>query len=192
MNYGELRTLFKGILDRDDCDDNLADTFIGLGLRRVSRVLRTQLQRRTLVVAVDGDYLGYVAIPSDYLGIIEVLVNGVPVQRLTESQKETEAGYYFRGISIFFNVEMTEGSEIRLIYYADFDYVGDDITTGYSLVVPDLVVYASLGHAASYFIDEREAGFEQRFDVLLREVQMMNDIDALIGHHITPYGGGVA
>ena len=40
MNYGQIRTHFKALLNRSDITDALADTFIEQGIARIQRSLR--------------------------------------------------------------------------------------------------------------------------------------------------------
>ena len=40
MNKGEIRAHFKALLNRSDCTDALADTFLNQALTRIQRILR--------------------------------------------------------------------------------------------------------------------------------------------------------
>ncbi len=194
MKYGELRSHFLEVLDRDDCTSALADRFISSGLRRVERLLRTPFQRKVSTLTVDETFPGYVVIPGDYLSIYEVRVDGVEVYRITASQKEMTNGFYIESGGIHFSPEPKEGAFVEVEYYASFDPASsDEASTTYSLIIPDLIVYASLIYASIYFVDERKPAFEQMFGSLAMEVQTMADNDELAGGLvITPYGGGIA
>lgn len=192
MNYGELRTYFLGVLNRDDCDDNLADLFISMGLRRASRVLRLPIQRKVLTITVTDLFPGWVNIPTDYLGMISVNLDDVPVQRITNGQKDQMPGYYFRGGLIYFEGNVRPDQVISIEYYADFPELQEVETHGFTTAIPDVIVYASLVFAASYFVDDRKEAFNQDFVTLAEEVQMMADVDALTGAVVSPYGGGIA
>lgn len=196
MNYGELRTLFHGLLNRNDCTDTLADSFIALGLRRVERLLRTPLQKVSYSYVIPADWDGTVAIPSDYLGMSRIRINEVPIDRITIGQVANfsgEYGFYIDGGSFYFKGLYTEGDSINFIYYGEFDSsVADATITNYTLVLPDLTVYSALVFAADYFIDARKAGYESTLTALVQEVQMMSDNEEIsTGMAMTPYGGGI-
>src|ERR1044072_1773639 len=64
-NYGELRTHFLALLNRSDCTNALADTFLTMGFNRLYRQLRIPEMEKvaTLTAGTDSD----LTIPSDYL-----------------------------------------------------------------------------------------------------------------------------
>lgn len=196
MNYGELRTFFQGILNRDDCDDNLADQFIALGLRRTERSLRTPMQRFIETTVIDGTFDGTLGIPTNFLGLYEVRLNGVTLRRVINNQQALFNGFYIEGVYFKFTENtVSEGDTVEIDYYVEFDpTVLDGDITNYSLIIGDVIIYAALGYAASYFVDSRKGEFDGTFIGLVQETQMMADMDAMngTGMAITPYGGGVA
>lgn len=196
MNYGDLRTFFQGILNRDDCSDTLADQFIALGLRRTERSIRTPMQRTTAISVVPADWDRKIGIPTNFLGMYEARVNGITLQRIVNTQQEMYAGYWIEGVNFVFSEDnFQEGDSIEIDYYVEFDSSVTDATiTNYSLIIGDVITYAALVYAASYFVDSRKADFNETFIGLVQETQAMADIDAMAGMvmAITPYGGGVA
>lgn len=193
MNYGELRSQFLSLLNRDDCSDSLADTFITLGLRRIERRLRTPLQRATYEYTVPSEWDGKFTIPSNYLGLYKVTAKGYPLSRISQAQQDQYTGFWIQGPSFYFNVPLQQGEIISLEYYYEFPLSGSDTdVTGYSLVLSDVVMYAALVFAADHFIDSRKADYDTTFNILLEEVQQMADADDFAGgRFITPYGAGL-
>lgn len=195
MNYGELRSHFLQILNRSDCSNDLADTFITSGLRRIERLLRTPIQRVVLDVVIDETTTASYPIPADYLGLHEMMVNGVHVPRIAPAQLEYFNGFHFAHNNFNFTPELQVGDTLTLEYYSEFTKgVSDGTTTAYSLILSDTVVYAALVFACTYFVDARKAEFAADFATMIQEIQLMADIDEMSGRGIvmTPYGGGIA
>ena len=193
MNYGELRSQFLSLLNRDDCSDELADTFIMLGLRRIDRRLRTPLQLTTYEFTVPADWDGKFTIPSNYLGLFAVSLRGYPLSRISPSQQDQYEGFWIQGASLCFGVPTQAGDVISLEYYYELPLPASDASvTGYSLVLSDVVMYAALVFAADHFIDSRKADYDATFNLLMEEVQLMADADAFSGgRFFTPYGAGI-
>jgi hypothetical protein len=194
MNYQELRTYFRELLNRDDCTDGQADQFIQMGLRRTERVLRTPIQRRTFSYTVPAEWDGRVPIPPDYLGIHQITHKGIVVPRITVQQEGLFEGWSIKGAYFAFNGPIHPGDDIQIEYYNEFTRSpGIGITTNYSLVLTDIIVYAALVYAADFFIDMRKENFSATFAGLAQEVQLMADMDEMAGTGmvIMPYGGGI-
>jgi hypothetical protein len=195
MNYSELRSFFLDLLNRDDCDDQKADLFISLGLRRVERLLRTPLQKYTHHYLGSDLQDGAFQVPSNYIGIVELRVDGMPVPRITASQAMSKDGYEFREGQFIFNFTVGPDSDISLEYYTEFDKTVSDMAySTYSVVISDLVVYSALVFAADLFMDVRRDSFQNTLTGLVTEVQQMSDAEAFSGGgmSLTPYGGGIA
>ncbi len=194
MNYGELRTYFLNLLNRNDCADTLADTFITFALRRTERLLRVPLQTNTLNLTLDNTWTGSFALPVDFLGVSELTVNGSPLSRLTTAQGNDQWGYEVNGSMVEVHYPATEGAELSFVYYAQFPVgVADTDTTIYSEFLPDLTVYGALVFAADYFLMDQKPLWESTYVSLLTEIQTAADIEASWGSMaISPMGGGVA
>lgn len=191
MNYGELRSHFQDVLNRSDCSDQQADTFISMGIRRTERLLRTPLQKTTYEVTVDGTWPGYLAVPADFLSISYLQVNGVSVPRITAGQPD--GGYLIENARFYFKPDVTEGDVIKIIYYNEFAQgVGDAAITTYSAVIPDVIVYAALVFACDTFVDERKMTFEGTLGQIVQEVQAFADLDEMSGGlAMAPQGEGL-
>lgn len=194
MNYGELRAHFLDILNRDDCTPAQADTFISLGLRRTERLLRTPIQKTTLVKTIDWTWPSYEPIPNDYIGLWSVSVNDFPIPRITKGQVGTMSGFIIDGAKIKFYPDLSEGDNLEIVYYNEFFRTSDDnLVTDYSLILTDVAVYGALVFAADTFLDARKDSWNATYTGLIAEVQMMSDMDEMSGGSMAfvPYGGGV-
>lgn len=203
MRASELRDHFLDILNRDDCDAALADTFLDMGLTRASRILRTPIQEREASLIVDDDFDGFIDIPDDFLVGIGIEVDGTPLNKITSGQRDLLTGYIqqYRTFELVGNV--VEGQEIVVHYYGDAYEpnweAGTDIVPINGAIpmyrlVPDLVIYLSLVYACNYFIDERATRFESQAASLALEIKELAD-EAVMGGGtmvVTPYGGGIA
>ena len=65
MNKGQIRAHFLALLNRSDCPDPLADTFIEQATTRVQRVLRTPAQEAQQTYTITGP-TSSVTIPITY------------------------------------------------------------------------------------------------------------------------------
>jgi len=194
MNYGELRSQFLELLNRTDCTDTLADAFISMGLRRVERLLRTPLQRTTFSTTIGATWDATLAIPSDYIGLHEIRVDGVPIRRIAANQQDLLSGFWLEGFNFKFTDGLSQGQVISVTYYSEFAQgVLDSVTTTYSLVLNDVIIYAALFYAGDHFIDARKDAWGSTMKELVAEVQLMADMDEVAGGGLvmTPYGGGL-
>jgi hypothetical protein len=195
MDYGTLRTQFKELLNRNDCTDELADRFLEMGLRRVERLLRTPLQHQKLEVEILEGGLNTFPVPTDYLGMHHVLVNGKILPRVAKTQIEHFSGWYLEDASIRFSTSLKEGDDLEIIYYNEFLFpaAGDTDLTEYTVVIPDIIMYAGMVFACTFFIDDRKSEFQADLSALIQEIQMMTMEDEMsgTGMQVTPIGGGI-
>ena len=77
MNKGQLRAHFIALLNRSDCSDALADTFIDQALTRIQRVLRIPSMESIKAYPItSGTPLTFIIIPSDLIEIIDIQYEG--------------------------------------------------------------------------------------------------------------------
>jgi hypothetical protein len=179
MNYGQIRTQFKAILNRSDCSDALADTFITQGLSRSQRILRIPSNEQQLVYTVPGGFTS-LTVPTDLMETIDLTVDSkvpqfLPPKRFAEVSIDTNGipQYWTRTNGVIkFKPTPSTGAVVTLNYYGAFDaFSGDSSTTSLSVLAPDLLIYGGLSYAADYFIDERKALFEDRYTQIAAELQ---------------------
>jgi hypothetical protein len=184
MIYSEIRTQFKAILNRRDCTDALADTFLDQALLRCTRELRITSQETSTSLTVADPYVG-LAVPSDLKQIIAMTVENTggkeqkivqyPLARFLEMDNTAtgEPEVYAR-IGDYFQFRPTPatGTVITLYYYGELEsFTGDADDTPLSLIAPDLLIYAALSYASDYFMDDRGQAFEGRYEQIRQAVQ---------------------
>lgn len=179
MQYGQIRTQFKAILNRTDCSDALADTFMSQGLLRSQRFLRIPANEKQSLETVSSGFTGH-TLPSDVMEITSVIVDDrvvqyLPVKAWTDVPEAANGipQYFTRiGTALKFKPVPSDGAEIVVNYYGSFEpFTTDATTTKLSTVASDLVIYGGLSYAADYFLDERKAAFEERYLGIIADLQ---------------------
>lgn len=197
MDYGELKTFFTELLNRNDITETQTDLFISMGLRRTERILRTSMQRQTAEYIILDPWAGYIPVPNDYLGLHFIKVNGVTIRRLADTQAgPTQAGYtdqfYIKNGKFYFQADLKLADVVEVCYYREFiEATTSASITVYSAIIPDVIVYAALVYASDHFTDIRKMNFEETFKVLVSEVQDLSDRDEMSGGQVVanPYAG---
>ena len=179
MNYGNLRTHFKALLNRSDITDALANTFIEQGIQRIQRQLRVPSMERTLTYTITNK-VSSVLVPSDMLELMSIshghqhLVS-IPGHKMNEISVGNEEGtpkfFYRRREELELYPHPSSGS-LKIDYYGEFQVMSaDSDESTLAKIASDLICYAALGYAADYYLDERTAVFEQKFISILNEIQ---------------------
>lgn len=179
MNYGELKTHFKDLLNRSDVTDTLAGTFIDQGIGRIQRQLRSPMSERTLEYNITSQ-TSTITLPADFLELISLYHSNTELTRITmnryrELTDYTYAGkpqYFSRqGEKVFLYPEPSDGT-IVMYYHGEFTKMTTDTDENIiAKVAPDLVIYAALTYASDWFLDERAELFENKFNQFMLEVQ---------------------
>lgn len=179
MNKGELRAHFKALLNRTDCSDALANTFIDQSIARAQRVLRIPSMEKTQTYNITAS-TSTLIIPADFLEIIDMYyantnLTRVPLSKYVEMSQPGENGtpkYFTReGENIKVYPYPTSGS-ISMNYYGQFTVMtADTDENDLAIIASDLITYGALGYASDYFLDERGPLFEQKFAQFLAELQ---------------------
>ena len=179
MNKGQIRAHFLALLNRSDCPDPLADTFIEQATTRVQRVLRTPAQEAQQTYTITGP-TSSVTIPNNLLEIISVYMDGVALTRIPhhemlQAQRTGEQGtprlMCRQQGQILLHPQPTTGT-VYLDYYAEFPTLATDTdSNALTAIASDILTYTALSYAADYFMDERAALFEQKSGQFLAELQ---------------------
>jgi len=179
MNKGEIRAHFKALLNRTDCSDALADTFIDQSIARAQRVLRIPPMEKTQTYNLTAS-TSTLIIPADFLEIIDMYyantnLTRVPLSKYVEMSQPAESGtprYFTReGENIKIYPYPTSGS-ISMNYYGQFtEMTADTDENDLAIIASDLITYGALGYASDYFLDERGPLFETKFVQFLSELQ---------------------
>lgn len=179
MNYGELKTHFEALLNRSDITSALTTTFIDQGIARVQRQLRTPLNENKTDYTITNKQTS-VTLPTDFLEIISLYQDQYELQRITMSKyRELQKGgatgnpqYFCREQQKLLLYPAPTSGTLSLYYYGEFPaLVANTDTNNLTTVASDLIIYAALTFAADYYLDERSAIFEEKYNQFLAEVQ---------------------
>jgi len=192
--YADCKTDFLSILNRRDCTDPLADTYLQQSIQRIQRIPRIPAMEKSVEVTLDDDTYftdKRLAIPSDYLKLKDIIVNGEVVMSRRDLRTVLGLAANSTGTPIYFAREggawafaptPQDVTVIRIDYYAEFaDTVNPADVSALTLVAKDLVVYGALSYACDRWNDKRGDRFEQRFTQIVGDIQAMADDDELTG-----------
>jgi len=181
MNKGQIRAHFKALLNRSDCTDALADTFIDQALTRIQRLLRIPpMEKQQSYDFTSGTAITQVLVPSDLLEIIDIHYDGVgltrvPLHEMAALQKVAETGsptFFTRERELIKIAPLPTSGTLYLNYYSSLDELTTDSSENIiTLIASDLLTYTALSYAADYFLDERGPLFEQKSGQFLAEIQ---------------------
>jgi hypothetical protein len=189
MNKGELRTHFKELLNRSDCTDALADTFISQSITRLERNLRIPAMEKTHTYTISSSTTE-LTIPVDFLEIIGLHHGNTNLSRLSLAKFiEAEAGnengtpkFFCRQVDKFSIYPYPTSGSAILTYYASLPaLVADSDTNSLTAVASDMIVYGALVYAADYFLDVRGQLFEGKFQQGVGEIQSYAHDDEISG-----------
>ena len=179
MNKGQIRAHFLALLNRSDCPDALADTFIDQATTRIQRIMRTPAQEAQQTYSITSQ-TSAITIPTNLLEIISVYIDGVALTRIPhhemlQAQQTGEQGaprnMCRQRSQILLHPQPTTGT-VYLDYYAEFPSLATDSdSNALTQIASDILTYTALSYAADYFMDERAALFEQKSGQFLGEIQ---------------------
>jgi len=179
MNKGAIRSHFKALLNRSDCSDALADTFMDQSIARIQRTLRIPSMEKQNSYTITGSTT-FVVLPSDFLEIIDLYYDKTSLSRVPMNEILTFKEANESGTPKFFSREdenlliypsPTSGS-LKLNYYGQFaDMTSDSDENALALSSSDLIIYGMLTYASDYYLDERGPVFEQKYQQFLAEIE---------------------
>lgn len=196
MNYGELQTQFEGLLKRRDLTTTQRDTWLQMAISRCQRKLRVPAMEKSVQATFISSMLGEVAVPGDLLQLKALCIEASQVDLTQRTLREVLAArvttgtpemYVRRGTNYVLGPYPTDGTAIRMDYYAELDPLADPLDENFlSAIAPDAIVYGALSLACDWFIDKRAATFEGRFEQFLQELQDQADQDELLNASMRP------
>ena len=179
MNYGDIKSHFNDLLNRSDITPALTTRFIEQGIARIERQLRTPMNEKLRTYTITEN-TSEITLPSDFLEIISLYYNQYELQRIPMSKYREFVHNTFTGSPRYFTRQQaslllhptpTSGSLV-LYYYGSFDTMTADSDENIlASVASDTIIYAGLGYAADYYLDERAPIFEQKYTQFITEVQ---------------------
>ena len=189
MNYGDLKTHFEAVLNRSDITAALTETFIGQGIARIQRQLRSPINERKADYTITSQTAS-VILPNDFLEIISIYMGPHELSRISMSRYRELQGSGEVGNPQVFTREQQRlllhpqpaSGTLTLYYYCDFPpLVNNADENDLTAVASDLVIYTALTYASDYFLDERSAIFEEKSGQFLAELQSQADDQELNG-----------
>ena len=186
MNKGEIRAHFLALLNRTDCSDALADTFIDQSITRIERVMRIPPMEKSIDYTISAQTT-FLTIPNDFLEITGLYHGSTNLVRVSLAKfiEITQGGEV--GTPRVFTREAdkikiypypTSGT-VTMNYYASFpEMTLDSDQNDLALIGSDLIIYGALSYASDYFLDERGQVFEGKFVTGVTEIQQQaNDAE---------------
>ena len=179
MNYGQIRTHFKALLNRSDITDALAETFIDQGITRIQRSLRVPSMEKKHTYSFTSA-TSQVNLPSDFLEAIDVYfgntaLSRLPMREITALKAGGESGtpnFFAREQGVLLLYPHPSADSLTLNYYASFtDMTSDTDENVLAAIAPDLITYAALTYASDYYLDDRAELFSQKFIQFMAELQ---------------------
>jgi len=179
MNYGDIKTHFKDILNRSDITDAQTERFLDQGITRIQRQLRTPASERTLETTITSQ-TATLTLPADFIELISLYhstneLTRIPMSRYRELSGDVYAGkplYFARqGEKLYLYPEPSDGKMV-MYYHAEFNpMTADSDENILAKMASDLIIYAGLTYASDFFMDERTSTFEARYQQFLLELQ---------------------
>lgn len=197
MNYGELKTLFEGLLKRRDLTTTQRDTWLQMSISRAQRKLRVPAMEKSVTVTTDSlSQEGVLAIPSDLIELKAISIDAEeedlqhrPLRQVLQSRVTTgiPTMYVRRGSTYVLGQYPQDGLVLRLDYWSELPVLTADADTNWlSEISPDVIVYGALSYAADWFLDKRAPLFEGRFNQGVQELQDQADRDELTNAVVAP------
>jgi len=179
MNKLALRNHFKALLNRSDITDSLADTFIDNGIARIQRTLRVPSMEKQASYPISAS-TSKLTLPGDFLEILDIyfdnhLLNRLSMREMQDHIKAKQVGspqHFARQQGELLLSPVPSSGTVFLNYYSSFtEMVADADESTLAKIAPDLIIYAALGYAADYYLDERGQLFEGKYQTFMSEIQ---------------------
>jgi hypothetical protein len=179
MNKQGIRNQVLALLNRNDCSDELADTFIEQAVARIQRTLRVPAMEKAESYTINAVASDSLILPNDFMSMKllycgDTLLEYVDLQRFLQypvGGRATPRIYTRIQGELKIKPIPQEGTEILMVYYGEIpDLITDTDTNFVTEIAPDLLTYAALTYAADYFVDERKPYFEETYGRVYSEL----------------------
>jgi hypothetical protein len=182
MDKSALRKQFKLLLNRNDCSETLADTFIDQAVGRIQRTLRIPSMEKAATIIFSEALPDSFVLPNDFLDFIDIYFDevdgGAKLERVprgaflgTPRTGGRPRVYIRTGAGVQVRPLPALGTQIELLYYAEVpDLITDTDSNVFSDIAPDLVIYGALSFAGDHFVDERKPSWEDTYIRIYGEI----------------------
>ena len=200
MNKSQIRSQFLNLLNRNDCSNELANTFLEQSLARIQRTLRVPSMEKMETYTVNDVTPDTLILPNDFLNIKylysgDTLLEYVDLDRFLRTPGSVDTPRIYTRIQGSLKIKPTppECTEILMVYHGEIPDLPTDASTNFiTEIAPELLVYGALTYAADYFIDERKPLFEETFGRVfaeLMEQSYMTEMEQSAMSMASPFGG---
>jgi hypothetical protein len=178
MNKSQIRSQFLALLNRNDCSNELADTFIEQAVARIQRTLRVPAMEKVQTYTVGAAAPETLILPSDflqvkYLYVGDTLLEYVDLGRFFRYSSAVGGPKVYTRIQGALKVRQTpaEGTEVVLVYYGEIEDLVEETDESFiSVAAPDLLINAGMTYACDYFVDDRKQVFENKYAEIMAEL----------------------
>lgn len=178
MNKQGIRNQILGLLNRNDCPNELADSFIEQAMARIQRTLRVPSMERGSLITANAEVPDVIVIPDDFLNMKylytgSTLLEYVDIQRFLQYPVSVDTPKIYTRIQGQLKIKPSPevGTSLTLIYYGEIPDLATDTSENFlTVAAPDLLIYGALAYAANYFLDERKPAFEQEYSRIYQEL----------------------
>lgn len=178
MNKSQIRSQLLALLNRNDCSNELADTFLEQSLARIQRTLRVPPMEKMETYTVNDVTPDTIILPSDFLNIKylycgDTLLEYVDIGRYLRHPTYVDTPRIYTRIqgSLRMKPLPVETTELLMVYYGEIPDLPTDTSTNFlTEIAPDLLIYGSLSYASDYFVDERKPMFEETYVRIYSEI----------------------
>lgn len=182
----QIRSQFKALLNRNDCSDTLANTFIDQTIARIQRTLRVPSMEKALTITFTDELPDSFVLPNDFLGVKELYFIQDPYSKSLErvelgrfleisALSGTVPAFYTRVQNTIKVKPCKSGVTVYLVYYGEIpDLVNDEDENFVTTIAPDLLIYGALSFACDYFVDDRKDAYEKRYGDIYAEIEEQN------------------
>jgi len=190
MNYLQVRTKVKGLLNRNNATDAQIAAWVQSGLQRIQRELRCPAMEKVVSVTIASTYNGLI-VPADMVEMIDILNQDgdrvikddiTTVIRSTRGIPGKCRIYYRMGGKYLLGPQPASGDVITLVYYSELgELVLDTDSNVLTEIADDLVTFAGLVFAGTNYTDTRKPDWENEYQRILGDMQGTSDADELSG-----------
>ncbi|AYJ85543.1 hypothetical protein D3Y57_05540 [Sphingomonas paeninsulae] len=188
MNYGELKTYLRNLINRTDITDPLVVQFITQSKVRIERRLRLSTMSHLVDFKLDGT-TGNWKLPPDYLELIDLYTDGGELERVDTSKYLRTLGsvgipqvFVQTGAAIRMRPIPSADTSIYLNYYRSLpDLVLDEDQNLWSSAAVDCLIYGAAEVAGDYYEDERLQRYAAKFEATLAELENQQTLEDFSG-----------
>jgi hypothetical protein len=170
MNLGDYRTLFQGWLNRSDCPNSLADTFMNRAIARIQREVRIPAMEASYTPAQTNGTWATVGLPDDFIAMKDVvadcqLVYPVTLDRLLLQPNQPGCPRFYTRVLGTLQFRPWPVNSLTIYYYGQFGALVNDTDTNALLsAAPEVLLWAHLAYAGDFFKMDEKAQWEQQYE----------------------------